>query len=214
MILSTRSPRSRVVALAAGLALSLSLVAAPAVVAEDDGPQAVVQSLLADIEAKNFEAIVGYFCEEFADQASSLDLSEMAASLPPGVDTDSVFDAFDFTVVLDSLETVSETDNEAIVKVVASLSMNIDVAALEPLIVAVLEAGGQEATPDMVEMVGGMMAGQLAAESIDISEDITVVRNEDGTWGKICSELGIGDGADEESTTDAAASGSDEAVEG
>jgi hypothetical protein len=214
MILSTRSPRSRVVALAAGLALSLSLVAAPAVVAQDDGPQAVVQSLLADIEAKNFEAIAGYFCGEFADQASSLDLSEMAASLPPGVDTDSVFDAFDFTVVLDSLETVSETDNEAIVKVVASLSMNIDVAALEPLIVAVLEAGGQEATPDMVQMVGGMMAGQLAAESIDISEDITVVRNEDGTWGKICSELGIGDGADEESTTDAAAAGSDEAVEG
>ena len=31
---------------------------------------------------------------------------------------------------------------------------------------------------------------EIGGESIDISEDVTVVRNEDGTWGKICSELG------------------------
>ena len=55
MTFLARSTRSRVTALAVGLALSLSLLAAPAVVAEDHGPEAVVQGLLADIEAANLQ---------------------------------------------------------------------------------------------------------------------------------------------------------------
>lgn len=196
MSLTTHSSRSRVAAIAAGLALSLSLVAAPAVVAQGDGPEAAVEGLLADIEAANFDAIGGWFCAEFADQAASLDLSELTSSLPPGVDASSVLDAFDFDVEVDSIETTSQTDTEATVMLVASLAMDIDVAGLEPLIVAVLEAGGQEATPDMIELVGGMMASQIGGQAIDISEEITVVANEDGSWGKICSELGGDDDAE------------------
>ncbi|MFV2062220.1 MAG: hypothetical protein ACC726_01745 [Chloroflexota bacterium] len=40
-----------------------------------------------------------------------------------------------------------------------------------------------------------MIVSQIGDEAIDISEEIIVVPNEDGTWGKICSELG-GDGSD------------------
>ena len=166
---------------------------------------------MADIEAANFEAIGGWFCEEFAEQASRLDMSALAADLPPNVDTSTMLDAFDFDVAVESIETVSETDNEAIVSVVAQLTMNIDVPALEPLIVALLEAGGQEVTPDMVEMVGGLMASQIGAESIDISEEITVVRNADGTWGQICSELG---GDDDDTGADGAVEAEAAATEG
>ena len=211
MTFLARSTRSRVTTLAVGLALSLSLLAAPAVVAEDHGPESVVQGLLADIEAANFEAIGGWFCAEFAEQASRLDMSALAADLPPDVDTSTMLDAFDFDVTIESIETVSETDNEAIVSVVAQLAMNIDVPALEPLIVALLQAGGQEVTPDMVEMVGGLMASQIGAESIDISEEITVVRNADGTWGQIGSELG---GDDDDTEADGAVESEAAATEG
>ena len=194
--------RARVAALAASLALFLSLVAAPAVVAQGDSPEDAVQGLLADIEAANFDAIGGWFCAEFADQAASLDMSGMAASLPPGVDTATVLEAFAFEVVLDSIETISQSDTEAVVKLVAQLNMNIDVTLLEPLIVAVLEAGGQEATPDMIALVGGMMASEIGGEALDISEEIVVVPNEDGNWGKICSELGGDDEDDEDEDMD------------
>lgn len=201
---TARSTRTRVAALAAGLALSLSIVAAPAAVAQYDTPEAAVQGFLDDIQALNIEAIPGWFCDAFADQAATFDMSELTASLPPGTDAESVLGSFSFDVDVESIETISQTDTEATVNVVATLAMNIDVAGLEPLIVGLLEAGGQEATPDMVAMVGGLMASELGDESIDISEEIVIVVNEDGTWGKICSELGDDDGETEEASPSSA----------
>lgn len=205
MSMSNRSMRSRVAILAASLALSLSLLAAPAAVAQYDSPEAAVQGLLDDIGAANFEAIAGWFCEDFADQAAMLDMSQLSEGLPPDVDPATVLDAFRFDVMVESIETVSQSDTEALVRVVATLAMNVDVPALEPLIVAILEMSGQEVTPDMIDMVSGMMASEIAGETLDISEEIVVVPNEDGTWGKICSELGGGDeeATDAEAVTDA-----------
>jgi hypothetical protein len=195
MSTTIRSSRSRIAALATGLALSVALVAAPVVVAQYDSPEAAVQGFLDDIEAGNFAAIGGWFCEEFAGQADALNMSELTASLPEGLDAETVLNAFKFAVTVNSLDTVSQDDTEATVAVDASLAMEIDIPALEPVIVAILEGAGQEATPDMVEMVSGMMATEIGGESLDIAENVTVVPNEDGTWGKICSELGGDDAA-------------------
>ena len=38
-----------------------------------------------------------------------------------------------------------------------------------------LTAQGLEVTPDMVEMMTGMMVGQFSSDAIDISDEITLV---------------------------------------
>ena len=194
MSTTIRLSRSRVAALAASLALSVSLVAAPVAVAQYDSPEAAVQGFLDDIEAGNLAAIGGWFCEEFAAQADALNMSELTASLPEGLDAQTVLDAFKFAVTVNSLEAISQDDTEATVAVDAVLAMEVDIPALEPVIVAILEGAGMEATPEMIASASGTLASTIGSESLDINEEVTVVPNEDGTWGKICSELG-GDGA-------------------
>ena len=61
-----RSARSRGIAVAGGLVLALTLVSTPAVLAQEEGPEATVLALMDAIEAKDFEALPTFFCEEFA----------------------------------------------------------------------------------------------------------------------------------------------------
>jgi hypothetical protein len=192
--MSHRAPsvRSRVAAISSGLVVALSLVSVPAALAQEEGPDVTVQNLLAAIEAKDFEALPSFFCEEFAAQAGMFDLSTLAGTLPEGTDAQSLLDAFILDTEVASVEIVSQSDSEAVVKLVATMSMGIDTEALAPFIEGLLAATGQEVTPDMVEMMTGMLASEFAAETTDIDEEITLVPGEAMPW-LICSELGGGD---------------------
>ena len=189
--MSHRAPsvRSRVAAISAGLVVALSLVSVPAALAQEEGPEVTVQNLLTAIEAKDFEALPAFFCEEFAAQADMFDLSALAGTLPAGTDAQSLLDAFILDTEVASLEVVSQSDTEAVVKLLATMSMSIDVEALAPFIEGMLAATGQEVTPDMVEMMTGMLATEFAAESTDIDEEITLVPGDTMPW-LICDELG------------------------
>ena len=85
--------RLRAAAVAGSLALSLSTVSAPAAMAQD-GPEATITAFMAAIEAKDFAALPTYFCDDQADALDVFDMSEMAASMPPGIDASLIFDAF------------------------------------------------------------------------------------------------------------------------
>ena len=189
--MSHRAPsiRSRMTIVSSGLVLALSLISAPVALAQEDGPDVTVQNLLAAIEAKDFEALPSFFCEEFAAQAATFDLSGLAGTLPEGTDAQSLLDAFILDTEVASVEVVSQSDTEAVVKLVATMSMDIDTEALAPFIEGLLAATGQEVTPDMVEMMTGMIASEFTAETTDIDEEITLVPGEAMPW-LICDELG------------------------
>ena len=189
--------RTRLAAVAGSLALSLSLVSAPAVMAQD-GPEATIEGLMAAIEAKDFEGLPSFFCAEFADQMGVLDVGSLSEGLPPGMDVNTLLDAFILDTEIASMEVVSQSDTEAVVQVDGSLSMDIDAAAMVPFIEALLEMSGMEVTPETVEMFSGMMMSEFEAESTEISEEITLVPGEDGGW-LICDELGaLDDGTGDE----------------
>ncbi len=189
--MSHRSPsvRSRVAALSGGLLVALSLVSVPAALAQEDGPDVTVQNLLASIEAKDFEALPTYFCEEFAGQADMFDLSALAGTLPEGTDVQALLDAFILDTEVTSLEVISQTESEAVVALAGTISMDIDTTALAPFIEGLLAATGQEVTPDMVEMMTGLLASEFTAESTSIDEEITLVPGETMPW-LVCDELG------------------------
>jgi hypothetical protein len=180
--------RTRLAALAGSVALSVALVSAPAVLAQD-GPEATVEALLAAIEAKDFEALPTFFCAEFAEQASAFDMSALTEGMPPGMDATALLDAFILDTEIATLEVLSQTDTEATVKLEGSLSMDIDVEAMAPFIEALVEMSGLEVTPETVEMFSGLMMSEFEAESTEISEEITLVPGEAMAW-VVCSELG------------------------
>ena len=62
------------------------------------------------------------------------DLSALAGTLPEGTDAQSLLDAFILDTEVASLEVVSQTDSEAVVKLVAHHVMSIDTEALAPFI--------------------------------------------------------------------------------
>ncbi len=187
------NPRTRMAAVAGSLALSLSLVSGPVVMAQD-GPEATIEGLMAAIEAKDFEALPTYFCAEFADQMGVLDMGNLTEGLPPGMDVNSLLDAFILDTEIASMSVVSQSDTEAVVQVDGSMTMDINLEALGPFIEALLEMSGMEVTPETVEMFSGMMMSEFQAESTEISEEITLVPGDDGTW-LICDELGAVDAA-------------------
>lgn len=181
--------RRRMAAVAGSLALAATIITGPAAFAQD-GPEATIEGFLAAVEAKDFEALPTYFCAEFADQVADFDISGMVADLPEGTDPQTILDAFVLDAEIQSLELVSETDAEAIVKLVGTLSMSIDTAALQPLVEGLLAASGVEVTPDMVDMMMGLMAEEFAtSESTVIDEEITLAPGETMPW-VICDVLG------------------------
>lgn len=188
--------RSRSALLAGSLALSLSLIAAPAVMAQDDGPDATVRNLMAAIQAKDFEALPSFFCAEYADEAGGFNLEAIAGQMPEGMDATALFDAFEFTPDVQSVEVLSQTEDEAVVKLVASLSMSVNAEALGPFIASLLAASGlagspgADATPDpaMIEMMTAMIAQEFAAETTQIDEEITLVPGEAMPW-VVCDQL-------------------------
>jgi hypothetical protein len=192
--------RTRLAAVAGSLALSLSLVSAPAVMAQD-GPEATIEGLMAAIEAKDFEGLPSFFCAEFADQMGVLDLGSLTEGLPPGMDVNTLLDAFILDTEIASMEVLSQSDTEAVVRVDGSITMDIDVEAMGPFIEALLEMSGMEVTPEMVEMVSGPLMSEFEAESTQISDEITLVPGEDGGW-LICDELSAFDDVAGDETAD------------
>jgi hypothetical protein len=194
------SVRSRVAAISSGLVVALTLVSVPAALAQEEGPDVTVQNLLTAIEAKDFEALPAFFCEEFASQADAFDLSALAGTLPEGTDAQSLLDAFILDTEVASLEVISQSDSEAVVKLVATMSMSIDSEALAPFIMSMLGATGLQGSPDpgaspdpamlaMIAMMTDTITSELTAETTDIDEEITLVPGETMPW-LICDELG------------------------
>jgi hypothetical protein len=190
----TRS-RSRVAGLAGSVALALSLAAAPAM-AQDD-PAATISEFLDTIVAKDFAGLADYFCEESVDQAAQFDISALAAGLPEGVDTQALLDAFILGVEVETLETVSQTDTDAVVHVAGTLSMDIDTEAIVPFVESMIEASGLEVDETTVEMFMNIVASEFTAMSESIEGDIELVAGESRPW-LICGDLDFG-GATEDS---------------
>jgi hypothetical protein len=195
-------PARRRAAAAGGLVLALSLSAAPAALAQG-GPEQVITDLMAAIEAKDFSNLGGFFCAEHADQADAFDVSGMTAALP-GVDPSTILDAILLDTELTSLEVISQSDTEAIVRAEGSISTGMDPEKLGPFVEAILAASGEEVTPEMVEMMTGMLTADMAPTVINISEEVTVTPDGAGGW-VICDELG-GESASPEASMAAAAS--------
>lgn len=183
------NPRMRMAAVAGSMALSMSLALAPAVMAQD-GPEATIQGFMDSVEAKDFDALAGYFCEAEAEQAAQFDVSAIAGEMPPGLDVQSLLDAFIFEVNLDSTEVVSQTDDEAVVRVVGSMAMDLNAEALVPFVEAVIEMSGMEVDDASIDMFMGIITSEFEAESEDIDAEVTLVPGDDG-W-LICSDLDFG----------------------
>jgi hypothetical protein len=173
----------------AGLALAVSLTSAPAVLAQE-GPEQAVSELMAAIEAKEFDGLAGFFCEEFAGQAADFDISGLASAF--GADPSLILDAIILDTEIASLEVVSQSDTEAVVRLVGSLTTGLDATKLAPLAEAILAAAGQEVTPEAVEQLISTLTLDGSPSTIDIDEEITMSSDGAGGW-VICDLLSGGD---------------------
>ena len=158
-------------------------------------PTATITNLAAAMEAHEYDLLPTFFCPEQAAQAAMFDPSALVASLalglPEGVDTSSLGEAFSLVPSIESLEVVSQTDTEAVVKLVGTLTIDIDTTALAPFVEAMLAAQGMEVTPDMAAMMTSMLVGQFAMDPIDISDELTLVPGETMPW-VLCDAFGAG----------------------
>jgi hypothetical protein len=186
MIHPIRRARPRVAA-AGGLVLALSLAASPAALAQGT-PEQVLTDFMAAIEAKDFGNLAGFFCPEHADQATAFDVAGLAAALP-GVDPSAILDAITLDTELTSLEVVSQSDSEAIVKAEGSISTGMDAEKLGPFVAAILAASGASPPPEMVETMTTMLTADMEPTVISISEEVTMTPDGAGGW-VICDELG------------------------
>lgn len=210
---TNRSMSMRVAAAAGSLALTLSIVGAPAVMAQDDGPEATVVGLLGALEAKELEAFPTFFCPEFAGDMGGLDFASITEGMPPGLDVDVLLNAFTIVAQINSLEVLSQTDSEAIVEFDGSIAMGLNPDEMGPFVEALLGTLGEEVTPDMVEMFTGLAMAEFESESMDISAEITLVPGETMPW-LICSDLAGLDGADGEDMADDSGAAEATATEG
>ncbi|MEX1335268.1 MAG: hypothetical protein AB1Z66_08220 [Candidatus Limnocylindrales bacterium] len=182
-------PRTRVAAVAGSMALTTSLVLAPVAVAQDS-PADTIMGFMDAVVAKDFEALPGFFCEAEAEQAAQFDISALAGEMPEGLDVSGLLDAFVFEVNLESTEVVSESEDEAVVRVVGSMAMDLNEEALVPFVETIIEMSGMEADEATVGMFMSIVASEFEAQSESIDADVTLVPGDDG-W-LICSDLDFG----------------------
>lgn len=211
-MIAPRSMSMRMAAAAGSLALAISAIAAPAALAQDDSPEAAIQNLAAAIQDKDFESLPSFFCPEFAGNMGGLDLASMTEGMPEGIDVQSLLDVFEITVTVDSVDVVSQSDTEALVDMMGSMSIAINEDAIPGFVEPLLESMGEEVTPDMVQMFSGMMVSEFQAESTDMSTQLRLTRDETGAW-QICSDIS-GGMSDETAAASPAADASPEAADG
>jgi hypothetical protein len=178
-----------------GLVLALTLASTSTALAQD-GPEVTITDLAAAIDAGQTDILPTFFCPEQAAQAAQFDPANLVAGLaslglPEGADLATLAAGIRFDPEIVSAEVISQTDTEAVVSLVGSLSISLDPTAMAPFVEAMLAAQGMEVTPDMVAMMTGMLAGQLGSGAIDISDEVTLVPGESMPW-VICDELGTG----------------------
>lgn len=195
------NPRTRMAAVAGSMALTMSLAVAPVVMAQDT-PQDAIQGFMDAVEAKDFEALPGFFCAGEAAQAAQFDVSALAGEMPEGMDVQSLLDAFVLEASLDSVEVLSESDTEAVVQVMGSMGMSLDQEALVPFVEAIVEMSGMEADEATVQMFLSIVASEFEAQSETIDAEVTLVPGDNG-W-VICSDLDFGsdDSMDDEMSDD------------
>jgi hypothetical protein len=185
--------RARMTSLGTGLVLALSLVSTSTVLAQE-GPEDTITNLAAAIEAQQIDILPTFFCPEQAAQAAQFDVSMIVASLaslglPEGVDASQLAAGITLDPEIVSTEVISQTEDEAVVSIVGTLSIGFDPVALSPFIEALLAAQGLEVTPEMVEAMTGMLVGMFSSEAVDISGEVTLVPGETMPW-VVCDDLG------------------------
>jgi hypothetical protein len=181
-MISSNPMSMRMAAAAGSLALAISAIAAPVALAQDADYQPTLDGLSAAIEAKDFEGLPMYFCEEQAAEMGGLDLASMEEGMPEGMDSQMLLDAIDFHVDITSSEEVSRTAEELVVSITGSMEMEINEEAIGPFIEALLSSmGEEEITADMVAMFSGLLMSQLPTEATDITSDLTAGGSEEET---------------------------------
>jgi hypothetical protein len=193
----------RMAALAGSLTLAMSVAAMP--VAAQDDPSATIQEFMNALVAKDFGSLPGYFCAEQADQAAQFDMSALAEGMPPGVDAQALLDAFIFDVQLDTLETISQDDAEAVVRMAGTLTLDVDTEALVPVVTDIIEMTGMEADEATVEMFMSIVASEFESMSETVDGEVTLVAGEERPW-LICDDLDFGSSVDSSADPSAEAS--------
>jgi hypothetical protein len=170
------------------LALALVPLATSASVRAQDSPEAAVHAVFDAIAAKEFDRIGELVCEEEREAVvAQFDLAAAFESIP-GVDATALLDALTFSVEDRSVSLVSQEDASAVVAVSARLSGRIDEDAARDFVRQVLEAGGQEATDELVESLLPTVVEEIEQGS-DLDSEVEVVL-EDGAW-LVCDDLSV-----------------------
>ena len=150
----------------AGLMIALLAGASPGLGASS--PDGAVQELVERIGTGGFEDLSGVTCPEFEE-------SVRAEFDPAGIDP--AFGEAEVEVVDPAITLVTEEESTAIVNLTATLRVTFDEERLREVVRAQLEAGGQEATDEDVEL----MLDALAVSDVPVDEDLTVVERS-GDW--------------------------------
>ena len=170
-----------------GLVISavLVLVAACGGGGGDSGdPAAVVRSALAAAQSKDFTALEGLACEAQKDEIrDQFDFSAGLGDLAPGMDAEQVLDAITIDTSKVEVGSPAIDGDKATVEVSGSMSIDVDVDKLKPIIKAALEAQGLPSDDATIDQAMGMF-GAMSSQDIPMDETLGLVK-EGGAW-KIC----------------------------
>ncbi len=180
------NPRTRMAAITGSLALTATLLAAPAALAQDEGPEAAFQDFADTFASLDLAALPTYFCADQAVGLGGLGVAELVEGIPPGLEF--MLDAFDIQIDFESLDVVSQTDTEAVVDVVATMSTGFDVEGIMPMFVGLMESLGAS-EEEIAQMQAETLGEVPVSETARLEGQVTLVPGETRSW-VICSDLG------------------------
>ena len=184
------SPRTRLLAVAGSMALTMSLAVAPAALAQDDPPTPVNDVLTAFAEARYADASA-HFCAEMEDGAlGGLAQIEAMAQMGMGYDLDLLFGALAVDVSGLEVGVLEETADDAVVGVEGTIEVGFDEDGLIAFMAAMFSTEDEPLDEDAIRGMLPMLMPQVEAMvggSVDVDEEVAVVR-EDGVW-QVCDDL-------------------------
>jgi hypothetical protein len=176
-----------------GLLLVLLLVACGGGAKAPSQPTDTMKQVIQATQEMDLERVSELFCAERQGditqglEASLTELEQM------GLDQNELLDAIQLKIANEKYETVSQSDNEAVVRVSGDMSLQFDAEKMRNFMKKAAEASGQTVSDEELDFMVSMFSA-IGGQEAPIDAEVKLIK-ENNKW-VVCDDLNFLDSAD------------------
>jgi hypothetical protein len=176
-----------------GLAIALMLAACGGGAKTSSQPTDTVKQVVQATQEMDLDRVSELFCSERQGDITQGLEGSLAELEQMGLDRNELLDAIQLKIANEKYETVSQSDNEAVVRVSGDMSLQLDTEKMRSFVKKAAEASGETVSDEQLDFMVSMFSA-IGGQETPIDADIKLIKEND-KW-VVCDDLNFLDSAD------------------